>query len=76
MRNLFCCREIKKLISSQLNSHPAIASLAETLGKYLFSSEAEHGYAERDPYALRDGLLTFVCHKTGLPCDTVQNCIR
>lgn len=64
------------MVASQLNSHPAVASLSEMLGKYIFSSEAENGFAERDPYAIRDGLLTFVCHKTGLPCETSQNCIR
>lgn len=64
------------MITSQLNSHPAVASLAEMLGKNIFSSEAEHGFAEKDPYAIRDGLLTFVCHKTGLPCDLSQNCIK
>lgn len=63
-------------ISSQLTSHPAVASLAEMLGKYIFASESENDFAVRDPYSVRDGLLTFICHKTGLPCESSQNCIR
>lgn len=64
------------MITSQLNSHPAVALLAEMVGKNIFSSEVDHGATEKDPYAIRDGLLTFVCHKFGLPCDTSQNCVR
>lgn len=71
-----CFRDVKKSLSGQLHSHPAVASLAETMGKYLFSSSAEQGSLNSDPYAIRDALLSFVCHRNGLPCDSQQSCIK
>lgn len=70
------CRQVGMVISSQLNSHPAVASLSEMLGKYIFQLETEHDFSVKDPFSVRDGLLTFICHKTGLPCENSQNCIR
>ncbi|XP_050305286.1 2-phosphoxylose phosphatase 1 isoform X2 [Anthonomus grandis grandis] len=71
---------LKKLVqksdSHQLKSHPAIETLAQTTGKLLFSNDAEHKSLLKDPYVIRDALLTFVCHRSGLPCDSPTDCIR
>lgn len=70
------CRSVKKAISHQLKSHPAVALLAEATGKSLFSPGAEQGTLGGDPHAVRDALLTYVCHGSGLPCETTSNCIK
>ncbi|XP_044253709.1 2-phosphoxylose phosphatase 1 isoform X1 [Tribolium madens] len=67
---------VKKSISHQLKSHPAVAVLAEATGKSLFSTGAEQGALGGDPHAVRDALLTYVCHGSGLPCETPTNCIK
>ncbi|CAG9765766.1 unnamed protein product [Ceutorhynchus assimilis] len=71
---------LKKLVqkseSHQLKSHPAIQTLSQTTGKLLFSSDAEQRSLIKDPYVIRDALLAFACHRTGLPCDGPSNCIR
>ncbi|XP_018577324.1 2-phosphoxylose phosphatase 1 [Anoplophora glabripennis] len=67
---------VRKNISHQLRSHPAVANLADTTGKSLFSTNAEQGPLGSDPHAVRDALLSFVCHKSGLPCESPLNCIK
>ncbi|KAJ8983640.1 hypothetical protein NQ317_019559 [Molorchus minor] len=67
---------VRKNITHQLRSHPAVASLAATTGRSLFSPSAEQGSFGSDPHAVRDALLSFVCHRSGLPCEMPSNCIR
>lgn len=74
--NVIFFRNVKKSISHQLKSHPAVALLAESTGKSLFSAGAEQGALGGDPHAVRDALLTYVCHGSGLPCETPTNCIK
>ncbi|CAG9865444.1 unnamed protein product [Phyllotreta striolata] len=69
-------RNVKKSISQQLQSHPAVAALAESTGSTLFSINGESTATNADPHFIRDALLTFVCHRNGLPCDSPVNCIR
>nr|CAH7726073.1 unnamed protein product [Callosobruchus chinensis]CAH7764242.1 unnamed protein product [Callosobruchus chinensis] len=69
-------KNVKKKMTQQLRSHPAIEILAENTGKYLFSSNAEQGVLSKDPHSVRDALLSFVCHKNSLPCDTPAGCVR
>lgn len=71
-----CFRNIKKNISQQLKSHPAVAALADLTGKTVFSTNAEQGYLSGDPQSVRDALLAFVCHRHGLPCETPLYCIK
>ncbi|KAJ8929542.1 hypothetical protein NQ314_017760 [Rhamnusium bicolor] len=67
---------VRKNMSHQLKSHPAVATLADRTGRSLFSPSAEQGYLGSDPHAVRDALLSFVCHGNGLPCETPLNCIK
>ncbi|KAJ8951593.1 hypothetical protein NQ318_020470 [Aromia moschata] len=67
---------VRKNITHQLRSHPAVASLADMTGKSLFSPSAEQGSFASDPHAVRDALLSFVCHRSGLPCESPLNCIK
>lgn len=67
---------MKKYISQQLFSHPAVALLAETTGHSIFSPGAEQGLLGSDPHAVRDALLTYICHSSSLPCETPQNCVK
>ncbi|CAG9831809.1 unnamed protein product [Diabrotica balteata] len=69
-------KNVKKSISHQLQSHPAVAALSESTGNALFSVNGEPTTVNTDPHFVRDALLTFVCHRNGLPCDTPVNCIR
>ncbi|XP_060522564.1 2-phosphoxylose phosphatase 1 [Cylas formicarius] len=67
---------VRKSSSFQLQSHPAVATLSDATGQLLFSSEAEKNTFANDPYAVRDALLAFICHRSGLPCESPQNCIK
>ncbi|KAH1026303.1 hypothetical protein HUJ05_010845 [Dendroctonus ponderosae] len=71
---------LKKFVQSselhQLKSHPAIETLAQTTGRLLISADAEQKALIKDPYVIRDALLTFVCHRSGLPCEKPGNCVR
>ncbi|XP_074030672.1 2-phosphoxylose phosphatase 1 [Leptinotarsa decemlineata] len=69
-------REVKKSISHQLRSHPAVSALAHSTGKSLFSDSADQAVSITDPHSVKDALLTFVCHRSGLPCESPMNCIR
>lgn len=69
-------KNVKKSISHQLHSHPAVAALAVSTGNSIFSINGEPVTANTDPHFVRDALLTFVCHRNGLPCDGPVNCIR
>ncbi|XP_056629623.1 2-phosphoxylose phosphatase 1 [Diorhabda sublineata] len=69
-------KNVKKSISHQLHSHPAVAALAVSTGNSLFSINGEPVTANTDPHFVRDALLTFVCHRNGFPCDGPINCIR
>lgn len=51
-------------------------TLTETTGKLLFSADSDRSTLTKDPNSVRDALLAFVCHRTGLPCDDPLNCIR
>ncbi|KAL1494487.1 hypothetical protein ABEB36_010079 [Hypothenemus hampei] len=71
---------LKKLVHKselhQLQHHPAVDTLSQNTGKLLLSTDAEHSPLMKDPNVIRDSLLAFVCHKTGLPCEDPTNCIR
>lgn len=67
---------MRKYISHQLYSHPAVAMLAEATGRSIFSPGAEQGSLGSDPHAVRDALLTYICHSSGLPCDNPNNCVK
>ncbi|CAH0564791.1 unnamed protein product [Brassicogethes aeneus] len=67
---------VRDSISYQLKAHPAVALLTQQTGKALFSSGAEQGSLAGDPHAVRDALLTYVCHGSGLPCENSNNCVR
>lgn len=68
---------MQKAVSHQLKSHPAVALLAEATSKSVFPQNAEYaGSSSTDPHVLRDALLTYVCHGSGLPCETPYNCVR
>nr|XP_023015572.1 2-phosphoxylose phosphatase 1 [Leptinotarsa decemlineata] len=69
-------REVKRSISHQLRSHPAVSALAHSTGKSLFSDSADQAVSITDPHSVKDALLTFVCHRSGLPCESPMNCIR
>ncbi|KAF7266610.1 hypothetical protein GWI33_020111 [Rhynchophorus ferrugineus] len=60
----------------QLKSHPAVETLTEITGRLLFSADGDRGTLIKDPHSVRDALLAYVCHRTGLPCDDPMNCIR
>lgn len=70
------CRYVQNSELHQLKSHPAIETLAQTTGRLLISADAEQKALMKDPYVIRDALLTFVCHKSGLPCEKNGNCVR
>lgn len=67
---------VKKSINHQLKSHPAVSILTESTGKSIFAPGAEQGVYGGDPHAVRDSLLTYVCHGSGLPCETPNNCVK
>ncbi|KAK9708775.1 Histidine phosphatase superfamily (branch 2) [Popillia japonica] len=67
---------VQKDVAYQLKSHPAISLLAETTGRSIFSSSAENTKFQEDPHAVKDALLTYVCHGSSLPCETPTNCVR
>ncbi|XP_066253006.1 2-phosphoxylose phosphatase 1 isoform X1 [Euwallacea similis] len=66
---------IQKTESHQLKSHPAIETLSQTIGEVLLSTNAEHSSLLKDPTVIRDALLTYVCHRSGLPCDSFGTCL-
>ncbi|XP_071051856.1 2-phosphoxylose phosphatase 1 isoform X2 [Onthophagus taurus] len=67
---------VQKDISNRLKSHPAISGLAESTGKMIFSSLATNKRHDEDPHAIKDALLTYVCHGSKLPCVSARNCIK
>lgn len=69
-------RFVKKAITNQLKSHPAVSILTEATGKSIFSPGAEQGVLGIDPHTVRDSLLTYVCHGSGLPCENPSNCVK
>lgn len=71
--NCFFYRLVK---SCMLKSHPAVQMLVDSSGKSLFSTGAEQGSLRNDPHAIRDALLTYICHGSVLPCETASNCIK
>ncbi|XP_030750466.1 2-phosphoxylose phosphatase 1-like [Sitophilus oryzae] len=69
-------KQIQKSELHQLKLHPAVETLTESTGRLLFSADTDRKSLIRDPNAVKDALLAFVCHRTGLPCDGPINCIR
>lgn len=66
----------KMVKSCLLKSHPAVQLLVDSSGKSLFSPGAEQGILRSDPHAIRDALLTYICHGSNLPCESSTNCIK
>lgn len=69
-------RSLRKHITKQLLSHPAVALLSETTGRITFSLGAEQGLLGADPHSVRDALLTYICHSSSLPCNGLHNCVK
>lgn len=69
-------RKVKQGINHQLKYHPAVSILSEATGRSIFSTGAEQGIFGSDPHAVRDSLLTYVCHGSGLPCENPSNCVK
>lgn len=52
--------------SEHFRSHPAVVKLVNTVAEIVF--EMPDPTVSSDPIALRDALLTYVCHGAQLPC--------
>lgn len=52
--------------SKHLHSHPAVYNLVKTASSIVY--EFPHKKLSSDPYALKDALLTYICHDSTLPC--------
>lgn len=69
-------KKVKQAINHQLKYHPAVSILAESTGRSIFSPGAEQGTYGSDPHVVRDSLLAYVCHNSGLPCESPTNCVK
>ncbi|RZF49332.1 hypothetical protein LSTR_LSTR015934, partial [Laodelphax striatellus] len=65
-------------LSSRLKSHPAVAKLVRSSASVVYEMTDKH--LSSDPYALKDALLTYVCHNARLPCSDLYSpadiCVR
>lgn len=58
---------------ARLKSHPAISKVVEEIASIVYTM-ADGSFA-KDPFYIKDALLTYICHHTPLPCDT-SNCVQ
>ncbi|XP_022203174.2 2-phosphoxylose phosphatase 1 [Nilaparvata lugens] len=65
-------------LSGRLKSHPAVAKLVRSSASVVYEMTDKH--LSSDPYALKDALLTYVCHNARLPCSDLYSpsdvCVR
>ncbi|KAL1464907.1 hypothetical protein WDU94_004512 [Cyamophila willieti] len=66
--NLFDAEKLK-----YLRSHPAVIKLVKKASQIVYELNSKH--LSSDPWALRDALLTYVCHGTNLPCHKTE-CVQ
>ncbi|XP_018327972.1 2-phosphoxylose phosphatase 1 [Agrilus planipennis] len=69
-------RKVKNYLNQQLISHPAVSVLTDTTSQLIFPPGIERGPLKRNPFAVKDALLTYICHGSGLPCDNSAACVK
>ncbi|KAI5755942.1 hypothetical protein M8J77_020774 [Diaphorina citri] len=56
-----------------LQSHPAVIKLVRKASQIVYELNSKH--LSSDPHALRDALLSYVCHGASLPCHQ-SDCVK
>ncbi|KAI5711758.1 hypothetical protein M8J75_002895 [Diaphorina citri] len=56
-----------------LRSHPAVIKLVRKASQIVYELNSKH--LSSDPHALRDALLSYVCHGASLPCHQ-SDCVK
>lgn len=61
-------------MNEQLQLHPAVVRLVDQAANLVFVQKDE--MLTSNPLALRDALLTYICHDSTLPCAGGASCLR
>lgn len=72
--NFYLHRLLKDQVKEQLHLHPAVVRLVRQAAALVFEQQDE--ILTSNPLALRDALLTYVCHDSTLPCIGSTTCLR
>lgn len=67
-------RQLNKQVKEQLHLHPAVVRLVRQAATLVFEQPDEALVS--NPLALRDALLTYICHDAVLPCASSSACLR